>query len=931
MASGVVVTAALGAFVLAKPITIPQLEVLTPTPAVVVIPTSPSTPMTLDETLANSGSDPVVVDTLDGAGCIDVTATPKAGSTIPGTVAANGGLLPLTIQCNPPGSPTLRKCRWTARDPMLGVLGHFTTLCEVATGSATISGSTITFPTGTVGVESAPIITSFASQDALTKISVYAEDNDDVFKISSPCPTKSDGCTDAAVAIMANVTTGLAVTCTPNKVGTITRNLRLVGDTGAHGTIAVTCSAGSASGSGSGLEAIPNAVATTTSPMVPVSTIIQIANPTATNISLTGFSVLPTGDWTGAFATCTNGSCALGAGQSTTFTVTYAPQATGSDAAVATITSSVGPLAIALTGDATAIAGQLAVSETDVVLSTPVGIPTSHALTLTNVGTGPLTITGHAMDPEPAWTSTWAACDSGCTLAPNATLTVDVSFAAATIVDAVPSHLQIMTDAGTTTVNLTGTALGATVDLFPGDTVPTILFGDLPVGVASTAVTFQLRNNGNLATPQLNLIAPAAYLVTPTPFTIDPHATASFTITCTPPTLGVHDASLQLMGPVTSTTPKPFAIALKCRGTDTQLIASPSPLQLGEIRVGATVSRQVTLSTVGQPLDLSARSLTGVNPQLALGAVDTLQITAGTPAHFDVVVTATADDDLADTLTVTARDTLAIAITGKIVTPKIDYPRLVDLGTYCIARAPASAPVAFQASGTGSITMATAPVLETGTAFALGYTTPPMTGYPYTVPAGESAIVGLRALGQSVVGDHGDRIVWTSDMPGQETTYTDVKARFVDVGAAITPQSITFGNVALKQRSATHRITIENCDAAAITLASAAINNAVFVDVSAAPLPAMLQPGETATIDVVFAPARAGVEIGVVTVEASSGTLHVDLGGMGIGASDASGPSTGFYACDCQTTDPVAGAPIVLALVVVARRRRRRTVAEVER
>ena len=132
----------------------------------------------------------------------------------------------------------------------------------------------------------------------------------------------------------------------------------------------------------------------------------------------------------------------------------------------------------------------------------------------------------------------------------------------------------------------------------------------------------------------------------------------------------------------------------------------------------------------------------------------------------------------------------------------------------------------------------------------------------------------------------------------------------IQLGAAtptlnINATAISFGNVTLNT-TATQSITLSSTGAAAVTVNSAAITGAGF-SFSGMSLPATLNPGQNAVLNVAFAPTTSGSASGTVTISSNSTTnpsAKVTLSGTGVAAS---------YQVDlawnapASSPDPVAG------------------------
>ncbi|MBA3539933.1 MAG: choice-of-anchor D domain-containing protein [Deltaproteobacteria bacterium] len=581
-------------------------------------------------------------------------------------------------------------------------------------------------------------------------------------------------------------------------------------------------------------------------------------------------------------------------------------------------------------------APQIAVNPPSTMQMTAVNSASPVTFSVSNAGGSSLSLTGYSLAPEPAWTVRWdPSCPAGvCTLAPSAATSVTATFAPLSI-GPHNSSLSITSNGGNPIIDLLGTGSGAQLELATNLGNPATLdFGDRPVGVESNPpTTFALRNTGNTPLFQISLttaMPDGAYTISPATLDLAGGEIAMIAVRCTAPSIASFDNTLRVRAPgAIATIPDPLDIQLHCAGTNAQLVASPSPIQLGEIRKGTQRSQTITLATVGAALAVTAPpALVDPDPQLTVSATDTQTITAATPAHFTLDVNATTDGDLANSITVTARDTVTIAVTGQVVTPSITYPTALNLGTFCIGSPTPATSASLTATGTASIAMAVKPQLAKAAAspFTIAYIAPPEAAYAYQLFGnGMMATVALQPQRQTTSGTQTDNLVWTTDMPGQEMVTTSLTTTFVGDGGGISPQTLGFGTVPVRQRSETRQITIENCGDAPLDLTPPTIvPDDAFHDESTTPLPAVLQPHEKALIGVTFVPVRAGVTTAVLSVAASTGTLRVDLDGTGLGNSDDTGERRSFYACTCGSGTPISGLPIVLVVGGVLLRRRRR-------
>jgi hypothetical protein len=183
------------------------------------------------------------------------------------------------------------------------------------------------------------------------------------------------------------------------------------------------------------------------------------------------------------------------AGGSCTFTVLFDPASAGAKSGLASITSSDpnSPTGVSLSGNGTVPVASLPGS---VSFASPIGVPQTQTVTLTNTGDATLVISGIADlagDPEFAKDMVNSNC-GGATLAPNGGSCNVVMIFTPSDTASKSATLTFNDDASTSpqTVQLTGTTL------IPGiSSNPTSMgFEDIPVGRLSGPITATITNTG---------------------------------------------------------------------------------------------------------------------------------------------------------------------------------------------------------------------------------------------------------------------------------------------------------------------------------------------------------------------------------------------------------------------------------------------------
>lgn len=575
--------------------------------------------------------------------------------------------------------------------------------------------------------------------------------------------------------------------------------------------------------------------------------------------------------------------------------------------------------------------GTISVNPTTVTLAHPVNQGSaSDFVIIQNVGMDALEIASITKTGSTDWSMALAGGCSAlpCTLPAMGSAALTTVFQPTAIGPANGTITITSNDpmASTKVVTLAGTGTGTTLGL---NGPPAIDFGSVPIGGQSLFIV-DVRNDP--ATERLDVMAtatPAGIFAVDQPmFDIAPNSVTPIGLICKP------DAPPRtIAGTITlagsATFGSPIEIAVTCTATGGSLFAVPSSIALGEVRIGASRVTPIELRTNGPMLTISGNpALATAIPGVSLTPPSSPTITSVAPSTFELRVTPAQDGDLANAIEVAASsETIEIPVTGRAVTPSISVPADVHLGTFCIDQPTRPSVLELLANGTATIAMPAKPALASTTSpFALTYTQPAESGYPYALAASERATVEILPTQQTAPGAHEDVLVWQTDMPGNASPRTRLRVEYEDAGPAISPRTADFGGVPRGQSSMTKTITLQNCGTEPLTVMPPRfIPDGEFRDVSPEPLPSTLAPSQVATITLTFFPARSGPRTSRMEIATSAGLLEVELLGLGLGTGDDDGAKTSFYACGCKTHDPtgVLAIGLVLVIAVVPRRRRR--------
>jgi hypothetical protein len=638
----------------------------------------------------------------------------------------------------------------------------------------------------------------------------------------------------------------------------------------------------------------------------------------------------------------------VGAGSSATVTVRCTPQSPGMKTAnlyIAT-TDTQGyrlptPVTLQCAGSGTTdpvfSVSPLSVDLLPVEVVGGVGSATVH---ITNAGGGTVHVTDvrivDAGVPGASVDWTYVAASDHCTgqippacdLTPTDALDLQITFDPSAIGSRNASLLIGYEDTSTRSIAipLNATGRGATLAVLGPSPIDV---GQVPIGHTST-VKLHVANNGNRDLANVTAQAMPAGPIAVTPATIasvTPTMPVELDVECKPTATGPVTAMIHIAS-TDASTGSPVDVMATCSGIDTSLFATPSTIDLGEVRtmtMPADVS--IMLASVDLPLTVNPPQLDAPDSNLSLTPLT--QMT--TPAMFALHVEPGADETIANHIVVsdTANEMLQIPVTGKIVTASFAVPPTVKLGTFCVGSPTTSSAVALESTGTATIGLPVAPKLaSTPSPFDLALTSPQ--AYPAMLAVGSAAIVEItpKRVGFEVV--QTDALDWATDVAGGQAPQTTVTASFVMNGGALAPGSLDFGQVPIHLVSNDMRVTLQNCNPTQLDL-DQITTDGPFRTLSP---PMSLAPNETVTFSVEFQPVAIGPADGRVTIKSMelAMDLVLELHGIGVtGGGDGDGGSgddlshTSFYACSCRSNDPAGGIVVIAAIGYALRRRRRAT------
>src|SRR5437870_2477009 len=284
----------------------------------------------------------------------------------------------------------------------------------------------------------------------------------------------------------------------------------------------------------------------------------------------------------------------LAAGQSSTFSVQFAPTATGSVSGSVSLVSNApnSPSTIALSG--TGVQPQLSVTPPSVTFGNVlVGSTGVQNITLTNSGSANLTVAQGSVTGAGGFSI--SGLTFPVTLPPGQSSTFSVQFAP-TATGSVSGSVSLINNApnSPSTIALSGTGVQPQLSVTP----PSVSFGNVLVG--STGVqNLTLTNSGSASlTIAQGSVTGAGCIISSLTFTptLASGQSSTFSVQFAPTATGSVSGSVSLItNPLNSTTP----FRSSGTGVQPQLSVTPPSVSFGNVLVGSTGVQNLTLNNSG--------------------------------------------------------------------------------------------------------------------------------------------------------------------------------------------------------------------------------------------------------------------------------------------------------------------------------------------
>jgi Abnormal spindle-like microcephaly-assoc'd, ASPM-SPD-2-Hydin len=572
-------------------------------------------------------------------------------------------------------------------------------------------------------------------------------------------------------------------------------------------------------------------------------------------------------------------------GQSTSFSVTYAPQTAGSASGSVTITSNASnpSLSVALSGTAVA-AGTLTGNPTSFSFgNVQDGTSQSQTETLKNTGGTSLTVTQATISGAGF---SYTGLTLPLTLTANQSTTFSVVFAPTTA-GAVTGTLALTASGSTTPLNLALSGTGVTLATLTAN--PTSLtFTNVTVGQTLSQTETVKNTGGENATISQVKASGTGFSVSgiTTPVTLTPGQSTSFSVTFAPTTAGSASGSVT----ITSDASNP-SLSVALSGTATTpgaLAGNPTSFSFGNVQDGTSQSQTETLkNTGGTSLTITQATISGAGFSYT-GLTLPLTLTANQSTTFSVVFAPTTPGAVVGTLalTISGSSPLNLALAGTGVTPATLTANPTSL-TFTNVTVGQTQSQTETVKNTGGVNATISQVKASGTGFSIsGITT------PVTLTPGQSTSFSVTFAPTSA-GSASGSVTITSNASNPSLSVALSGTAVTAAALTGNPTSFSFGNVQ-DGTSQSQTETLKNTGGTSLTITQATISGAGF-SYTGLTLPLTLAPNQSSTFAVVFAPTTPGAVAGTLALTVSgSSPLNLALSGTGVTPATLTANPTSF-------------------------------------
>jgi hypothetical protein len=397
---------------------------------------------------------------------------------------------------------------------------------------------------------------------------------------------------------------------------------------------------------------------------------LTILNSGTKSLSVSGISVAGTGFAVMAPAL----PLVLAAGQAGNVATTFTATATGNAAGTIMISSSApdSPMLVALSATTVAKASNLVVAPSSLAFGdVKVGSASTQTVQLKNSSSAAITVSAVSVTGSGISLS---ALSLPLTLSAGASANLSAIFKPAAAGNAsgaltIKSNATDSSDAigwsGTGTA-ATSTSTGSTLTATP----PTVVFGNVPTGTATTQ-TIKIANSGSSSVTVSSVTASGAGLTVSgisAPFTLAAGSSANLTASLKPTAPGAASGTIKVISNATKDSSLQISWSATAEASSVTLIPNPAQLSFGNVTVGTTDTLQATLHNTGNiDADISSITVSGKGFTLG-GSGSSAMLAPGQTLTLDVSYAPTSSGVGSGTLTVVSNATtkqISIPLSGK--------------------------------------------------------------------------------------------------------------------------------------------------------------------------------------------------------------------------------------------------------------------------
>lgn len=461
---------------------------------------------------------------------------------------------------------------------------------------------------------------------------------------------------------------------------------------------------------------------------------VTITNPGTANLTVTQLGSTASGVSVSGVTT----PLTIAAGQSSTFSVLYAPQTAGSTSGSITIASNApaSPASVAVSGTGVAATTTLAVGPASLSFgNVNIGSSANKTVTIANSGNSAATISQVGVSGQGLAVS---GVSTPLTLTPGQSASLSVKFSPATT-SAVNGSVSIVSQSGTTSVSVTGSGAQANLAVSPGS----VTFTNVLTG-STNSQAVQLTNSGNasLTVTQANVTGSGfSTNGLSLPVTLSAGQSTSFNVQFIPQSAGTVTGALSLVSNAANSTASVALSGSSLAATHT-LSVSPSSMSFGSVSAGSTATQLVTLTNTGNSsVAVSQISAAGTGFAVS-GATVPVTLAVGQSTSFSVRFTPTAAGSDSGSVSIVSNATnspASITLSGSSPAATYTLSESTSSLSFGSVNTGSGSTQTVTLTNTGNAQVTISQISVSGTGFALTGA-----GTPINLPAGMTFAFGVQ-------------------------------------------------------------------------------------------------------------------------------------------------------------------------------------------